>query len=35
MAQKNERVLIKEYLEIIKVHTLVALDYLGVLDSSS
>jgi succinyl-diaminopimelate desuccinylase len=33
MAQKNERVRIKEFLHVVKVHTLVALDYLGALES--
>jgi acetylornithine deacetylase/succinyl-diaminopimelate desuccinylase-like protein len=35
MAEKDERVSVEEFLHIVKVHTLVALDYLGALGSSA
>ena len=35
MAKKNERVRIEDFLHTVKVHTLVALDYLGALGSES
>jgi acetylornithine deacetylase/succinyl-diaminopimelate desuccinylase-like protein len=35
MAEKDERVSVEEFLHIVKVHTLVALDYVGALDSGA
>ena len=35
MAEKDERVSIEEFLHVVKVHTLVAFDYLSALDSDA